>query len=788
MLSDKIKRFTPSCETGLTSEQIEEHKKQGAVNVVTKSNSVTVKGIICRNVFTYFNLIFAVLAALLILVRAYHGLSFMPIIIINTLIGIIQQIRSKRTLDKLNMLHAPHATLIRSGIQIEVSTEEAVLDDIAVFSAGNQIYADAVVEDGEVNVNESLLTGEADEILKKPGDMLMSGSFIVSGSCRARLDAVGDDSYIAKLSAKAKQTDAREHSKLMASLNLLIKIVGIVIIPMGIIMFCQQYFIEHLSAQDCVSAMVAALLGMIPEGLYLLSSVALALSVMNLSRRNVLVHDMACVETLARVNILCVDKTGTITENTMEVIRSEALNGTDIEELKLTLGSFAAAMTDDNSTMRAIKKVFKKTDNRTANAVTAFSSAVKYSSAVLGGTPYVLGAPELVLREDYINYRDKIELYAAQGFRVVVLCESPVPADGTPLTMPVKPMGLVLLRNPIRENAPATFRYFKEQGVEIKVISGDNPVTVSSVALDAGIDGAEKHIDVSALELDELKKIAKNTVVFGRVTPEKKLALIEALREDGNTVAMTGDGVNDVLALKEADCSVAMASGSEAAQNVSQMVLLDSDFSGMPDIVLEGRRVINNLERSAGLFLRKNIYSLLLALFTMIAVFKYPLEPQQATLINAFTIGMPAFLLALEANKSIIKGNFLSNVILKALPAALANFITLSSLLEYGSMHRINNDTLTMIATLVLGISGIVVLFSICRPLSFYRGAVLIASALGFALFSYVLRDYFSFVPLTFEIIKLTMIFSLIVTALFVMFSIIMICIREAVKKRRKTR
>ena len=788
MNSDEIKRFTPSCKIGLTDEQVEERKSLGAVNIAAKPNSVTVKGIICGNIFTYFNLIFAVLAALLLIVRAYSGLSFMPIIIINTLIGIIQQIRSKRTLDMLNMLHAPHAVLIRNGKQIEVPTEEAVLDDIAVFSAGGQIYADAIIGQGAVSVNESLLTGEADEIIKSPGDRLMSGSFIVSGSCRARLDAVGNDSYIAQLSAKAKQTDTREHSKLMASLNLLIKIVGIAIIPIGITMFCQQYFIDHLNARDCVSAMVAALLGMIPEGLYLLSSVALALSVMNLSRRGVLVHDMACVETLARVNILCVDKTGTITEHIMKVIRTETLDGADPAELRLTLGSFAAAMADDNSTMRAIKKEFTKTDNRTADSIIAFSSSVKYSSAVLDGTPYILGAPELVLRDDYKKYRKKIELYFAQGFRVVVFCKSAKPADGTPLTMPVKPMGLILLRNPIRKNAPATFRYFKAQGVGIKVISGDNPVTVSSVALDAGIDGAEKYVDASALEVDELKKIAKDIVVFGRVTPEKKLALIEALREGGNTVAMTGDGVNDVLALKEADCSVAMASGSEAAQNVAQMVLLDSDFSGMPDILLEGRRVINNLERSAGLFLRKNIYSLLLALFTMIAVFKYPLNPQQATLINAFTIGIPAFLLALEANKDRIKGSFLSNVILAALPAALANFITLSSLLSYGSLHGTDNAVLTTIATLVLGISGIVVLFSICRPLSFYRGVVLAAMASGFAVSAYMLHDYFEFVPLTAGIIKLTAIFSLLVTLLFTAFSIIMLVIREAVKNKRKAR
>ena len=783
-----IKRYSPSYEAGLTDEQVSERKAQGAVNAVTQKNSVTIKEIIFRNVFTYFNLIFAVLATLLIIVRAYEGLSFMPIIIINILIGIVQQIRSKRTLDKLNMIHAPQAALIRNGKEVTLKAEDAVLDDIAVFSAGDQIYADAVVVGGEVSVNESLLTGEADEIKKHEGDMLMSGSFIVSGSCRARLDAVGDDSYISKLSAKAKQEDTRRHSKLMASLDLLIKIVGIIIIPVGIVMFCQQYFIEHQSARDCMAAMVAALLGMIPEGLYLLASVALALSVINLSRRGVLVHDMACVETLARVNVMCADKTGTITENAMEVIRCETLDDTAQDELELALGRYAAAMTDDNQTMQAIKKAFPEADKCAVEDIRPFSSSVKYSAAVLDGTPYILGAPELVLRESYVNYKETIEKYSSQGFRVVVFVKSDVPADGEPLKMPVKAMGLILLRNPVRKTAPETFRYFKDQGVRIKVISGDSPVTVSSVALEAGIDGAERYIDASAVDVDELKKLAGDTVVFGRVTPEKKLALIEALQAEGNTVAMTGDGVNDVLALKAADCSVAMASGSEAAQNVAQMVLLDSDFSCMPSILLEGRRVINNLERSAGLFLRKNIYSLLLALFTMITVIKYPLEPQQATLINAFTIGAPAFLLALEANKSLIKGNFLTNVIMAALPAAFANFITLSALLLYGSVSGIDNAALTTVTTLVLGISGMVVLCAICRPFNLYRGAVVAVMAVGFTLAAYIFRDYFRFVPLTVELVAATAIFSALVTVLFIVFTFVGKAIEKAAEDRKKRR
>lgn len=783
---DCIERFNPSCNSGLSSEQVEQRINECAVNIITDSNSITIKEIIFKNLFTYFNLIFAIFSVLLLLAREYRGLTFMPIIIANTLIGIIQQIRSKRTLDKLNMLHAPKAHLVRNGKTITLPAAAAVLDDIAVFSSGNQIYADAVIMSGEVQVNESLLTGEADEITKRAGDTLMSGSFIVSGTCRARLDKVGDNSYIARLSAQAKQADTREHSQMMADLNKLIKIVGIVIIPIGVILFCQQFFMGHLNANESIARTIAALLGMIPEGLYLLASVALALSVMRLARRRVIVHDMSCVETLARVNVLCVDKTGTITDNTMAVNKIITAGNIDTASLRILIGNFASAMSEDNLTITAIKKHFTDTDNSKAEKVIPFSSVNKYSAAVFGDKSYILGAPEFILRENYANYKNIIEKYSQEGFRVVLFAEYPSTEINGVLIEKAEPLGFILLCNPIRKEAPKTFRYFEKQGVNIKVISGDNPVTVSEIAQEAGITGAEKYIDVSEIDEADINRIADEYTVFGRVTPQMKRSLIHALQENGNTVAMTGDGVNDVLALKDADCSIAMASGSEAAENVAQMVLLDSDFSCMPDILLEGRRVVNNIERSAGLFLIKNIFSLLLAIFSMILLFNYPLKPQQVSLINAFTIGIPAFLLALEPNKSLIKGRFLTNVALKALPAALTNFIVISSLIAYCSAINLSSEIISTSATCVLAATGLMVLFRISIPFNTFKAVILAAMAAGFMLCAHYMKWWFSMLPMNFQILELIIIFSLAAFLLLILLNSLFGFIMKKFKNRKR--
>lgn len=778
-----IERFNPDCESGLSSQQVNRRIKEGAVNVTTADNSITIREIILNNVFTYFNLIFSIFAVLLLLVREYRGLTFMPIIIANTLIGVIQQIRSKRTLDKLNILHAPKAYLVRDGKKVTLPADAAVLDDIAIFSAGNQIYADAVIISGEVQVNEALLTGESDEVTKHVGDMLMSGSFIVSGTCRAKLDKVGDDSYISSLSAQAKQADTREHSQMLSDLNKLIKIVGIIIIPIGIIMFCQQFFSNSLSIGDSISRTIAALLGMIPEGLYLLASVALALSVMKLARRRVIVHDLSCVETLARINVLCVDKTGTITDNNMEVSKLISIGDTSIPELRVLIGDFAAAMSDDNITISAVKKHFTETSGKKPSKVIPFSSSLKYSAVIFDEKTYVLGAPEFILHKDYPHYKGITEKYLQQGFRVVLFAKYSSLKIKGPLTEKAEPLGFILLRNPIREKAPETFRYFESQGVDIKVISGDNPVTVSEIAMEAGIKNADKYIDLSDADDKDIDSIANEYTVFGRVSPQTKRSLIHALQKSGNTVAMTGDGVNDVLALKDADCSIAMASGSEAAENVAQIVLLDSDFSCMPDILLEGRRVVNNIERSAGLFLIKNIFSLLLAVFSMISLFTYPLKPQQVSLINAFTIGIPAFLLALEPNKKLIKGRFLTNVIQSAIPAALTNFIIIAILVSYCSALNLSDDLISTAAICTLAVTGLIVLIKISVPFNVFKAVIVSAMAAGFILASHYMRWWFSMLKMNWYIFKIILIFSIMAFILFIFINVIMLLIKSKYSK-----
>ena len=681
-------RYDPEYKKGLTSQQVQEHRLHGWVNRSVEPPSKTTKEIIHENVFTYFNLIFAILAILLILVGSFRDLTFLPVIIANTLIGIVQEVRAKQVLDKLTMLNAPHATVVRDGKKSVIDAEELVIDDIVIFKAGNQVCADAVVSAGEVQVNESLLTGESDEITKRRGDKLMSGSFIVSGQCHARLDRVGEDSYISKLTLQAKQMQSGEQSEMIRSLDKLVKCVGVAIIPIGLVLFSQAFFFQDDGFRESVTSMIAAVIGMIPEGLYLLASVALAVSSIRLAQKKVLLHDMKCIETLARVDVLCVDKTGTITENTMKVqgvIETDEYDPDTMDPLRTLIGDFAAAMTKDNITMAAMKEYFTKGSGKKAVSKTGFSSATKYSSVTFEDGAYVLGAPEFVLKEKYGDYAEEITEHASTGARVLVFGSYDEEVDGKPLDHGITPLGFVLLANPIREAARETFEYFAEQGVEVKVISGDNPVTVSKVARQAGIKNADKYVDASELEDEQsLRKAVLKNTVFGRVTPDQKRKFVRVLKEAGHTVAMTGDGVNDVLALKDADCSIAMASGSDAAAQASQLVLLESDFSCMPEVVLEGRRVVNNIQRSASLFLVKNIFSFLLSLISVVFMFTYPLEPSQISLISMFTIGVPAFFLALEPNKNRIKGHFLTNVFLKALPAAITDALAVGALVIFG--------------------------------------------------------------------------------------------------------
>lgn len=758
-------RYRPDHQTGLTAQQVQEHRMHGWTNQPVDPPSKTTKEIIQENVFTYFNLIFLVLAVLLCLVGSFRDLTFLPVIVLNTLIGIIQETRAKKVLDNLTMLNAPHAMVIRDGKKSQINAEDLVVDDIVIFEAGNQVCADAEVCAGEVQVNESLLTGESDEITKRKGDQLMSGSFIVSGQCHARLEKVGADSYISRLTLEAKAMQNTEQSEMIRSLDKLVKWVGVAIIPIGIILFIQAFVFQGEGFQSSVTSMIAAVIGMIPEGLYLLASVALAVSSIRLAQKKVLLHDMKCIETLARVNVLCVDKTGTITENTMEV--QDVIPTKEYEEGKLRplselLGDFTAAQSSDNITMEAMKRYFKIASGKKAVAKTGFSSASKYSSVTFEEASYVLGAPEFVLKEQYENYEEAISAHASKGARVLVFGTAKEEPDGKPLKEAVTPLAYVLLANPIRQEAKETFTYFAEQGVEVKVISGDNPLTVSEVAKEAGIAGAERYVDASTLHTEEeMRAAVLNNAVFGRVTPNQKRKFVQILKEEGKTVAMTGDGVNDVLALKDADCSIAMASGSDAAAQASQLVLLESDFSCMPEVVLEGRRVVNNIQRSASLFLVKNIFSFLLSLVSFVFMFTYPLEPSQISLISMFTIGVPAFFLALEPNKNIIKGHFLTNVFLKALPAALTDVLAVGALVIFGRTFGVSSADISTAATMLLSIVGFMILYTISAPMNVLRGVILGGCIVGLLFCSIFLNDLFAITGMTTKCVMLFVVFAI---------------------------
>lgn len=779
--SQNVRRIKADCDKGLTLAQVKARKAEGLDNRPVDSPSKSVKEIIADNVFTYFNLLFLILTLLLIFVGSYRDITFMPIIIANALIGIVQELRSKRVLDKLTVLNAPVTSVIRDGSEITVASKELVLDDIAVFRAGNQISADAVVISGNVSVNESLLTGESDEIAKKPGDTLMSGSFIVSGSCRARLEKVGAESYISKLTLQAKKSRKGEQSEMIRSLNRIVKLAGIAIIPIGIILFYQSYFISHETVKASVQSMVAAVIGMIPEGLFLVASMTLAISAMRLAIGKVLVHDMKCIETLARVNVLCVDKTGTITENYMSVSEMIPASSEIPEEAVYELMSdFAAAQNYDNETMTAVKNYFNRPSGLVALSSTGFSSEFKYSSVTFDRGAFVLGAPEFILRDKFNEYRELIESYSRKGYRVLAFASYSGTISGKALTSSVVPVCFIILSNPIRENAAETFKYFDEQGVEIKVISGDNPVTVSEVAKLAGIRNANNYIDATTLTNDaSINDAVLKYSVFGRVTPEQKRKLVRALKNAGRTVAMTGDGVNDVLALKDADCSVAMASGSDAAAQASQLVLLDSDFSKMPDVVAEGRKVVNNLECSGSLFLVKNIFSLVLSILSICFGIAYPLKPSQISLISMFTIGIPAFFLSQMPNKDLIRGKFMTNILLKALPAGITDTIIVAAMVYFGNIFGVGQTDIATASTILLGIVGLMIVFEISKPMNVYKMWLWIFCTVGLICSMIFVSDFFDITTMSTRCVLLCINFSIIAEPCMRYLTVIMKKLRE---------
>ena len=716
----EMPRCEPRADRGLTSAQAAALAEAGWDNRPVESPTKSDKQIIRENLLTYFNLIFLVLAVCLALVEDWRDMTFLFIVGANAAIGIVQQIRSKRTIEKLSLLSAARVRVVRDGNVTELPVDQLVREDIIELTAGCQIPADGPVLTGQVQVNEALITGEADAISKGPGDSLRSGSFVISGKCRARMDQVGADSYAAKLTLAAKKDAGPAKSEMMRSLDHLIRFIGVALIPIGAALLYTQYVTQDLGLRQSVISTVAALIGMIPEGLFLLTSVALAVSVMRLARNRTLIHEMNAIETLARVDVLCVDKTGTVTSPQMEVREVVPLDTEEWSEADIAdvLGAFYRVQEPDNDTARAIAEKFSYGPGWPSREVVPFSSATKWSAVNFAGRgAYVIGAPEYVLGADVEPLRKRIRYYAERGCRVLLLaqCDGAEPGRLQGLVMP---MALLALENPIRPAAPKVFDYFHSQGVAVKVISGDDPVTVSAVAARAGIDGAGDWVDARELKTDQdIARAIRRYTVFGRVVPNQKRKIVRALQSTGHTVAMTGDGVNDVLALKDADCGVAMASGADAACQVAQLVLLDSDFAAMPKVVAEGRRVINNIQRASALYLVKNILSFFLAIITLFADFPYPFVPIQLTLLSALTIGLPSFVLALEPNHDLVKGHFLRNVLRRALPGGLTAIIVILFAELFVYTFGLTLAELSTICVVLMAVNGLTVIYYAARPL-----------------------------------------------------------------------
>lgn len=714
--------------TGLSSAEVAARQQQGKTNRPPKSPTKTVGQIVRDNVCSYFNLVFVVLACMLASVGSWLNMGFLGVVFWNTLIGIVQQLRAKKTIDQLTLVSARKVRCLRDGTWTSCLSENLVQDDVVAFGAGDQIIADAVVLEGSVQVNESLITGEARAVPKAPGGELRSGSFLMAGHCTARLTRVGAESYANRLTAAA-QADGHKVAKgeMMRSLDKLIQAIGLGLIPVGAALFWKQHWVMAMDLRSSVESMVAALIGMIPEGLYLLTSVALAIGMLRLARRRVLTQDMNCIETLARVDVLCVDKTGTITESVMEADAPIPLADGPLEDI---LHSYYGAEEPDNDTGRALKARFGQgSGGWPVTGQIPFNTAYKYSAKSFGTHGvYVVGAPNVVAGTRSGEFRSQLTPLLAQGRRVLLLArydgslpDPPETLDPERLTF----LALLPLQNRIRSSAPKTFAYFAEQGVAIKVISGDDPQAVSHVAAQAGIAGAQRWVDAATLPDDQaLAQAAADCTVFGRVTPEQKRKLVHALQKQGHTVAMTGDGVNDVLALKDADCGIAMASGAQAASQVAQLVLLDSDFAALPNVVAEGRRVINNIQRSASLFLVKNIFSLLLSLVTLCLPLAYPFQPLQLSLISAVTIGLPSFVLALEPNYELVRGKFMHNVLHAALPGGLTDFLLVFCAQGFAYAFDLSADALGTISTLLVLETGLIVLFGVCHPFTPVRWAL----------------------------------------------------------------
>lgn len=719
----KISRFTPNATQGLTQKQIDERIKENLVNVSNVKTSKSVGEILFKNIFTFFNIICFVVAAALIFVGAYTDLTFLVIVILNTAIGIVQEIRAKNTMDKLSLTNSNFTKVVRDGEEIEIYKSEVVLDDVLCLRPGMQIACDSIVISGSAEVNESLLTGESQPIKKAEGSELLGGSFVSSGTCYARVNKVGNKNYISQLSQKAKSFK-QSKSELLTSLRNMIKVITAFIIPLAIVMLYNNYksFIADATTTGSMPYFVitktaGCIVAMIPAGMFLLTSVALAVSVMRLAKKRTLVQELYCIEMLARTNVLCLDKTGTLTNGSMSVKDVVMLSKKTEKEVDKIVASMVAAFHDANHTALALKSHFGKPVYAAEKSV-PFSSERKFMGCKFKNVgAFKLGAYEFVMDKPTADIKNMAETYALNGYRVLLLAECDTKFSGENC----KPVALILLQDNIRKDAPKTIEWFKNNGVDIKIISGDNPITVSEVARRCGVEHHEKYISLYGLSNTEVMEAADKYTIFGRVSPEQKAILVKTLKSHGKTVAMTGDGVNDILALKEADCSIAIAAGSDAARSVSQLVLLDSNFSSMPSVVAEGRRVVNNVQKSSSLFLMKTIFAICISIFVLCLGKPYPFSPIQFMLLEVFVIGLPSFFLALQPNINKIEGRFLSNVLKNTLPAGLCLVVSVIAMYCYQMFVPITTDALVTMSSIAILVSGFIALYHMCRPWNLFK-------------------------------------------------------------------
>ena len=731
--SAKIERLNPDINNGLSTKQVSDRFAAGLFNCVKQKYSKSYFSIIINNVFTVFNLLGLLVCIALIAISGTYEVKlsdffFVFFYIANISIGIIQEIRAKKCIDKLSLVSSKNTKAIRNGETIEIATDEIVLDDVLILGIGNQIPTDCKILKGEIEVNESLLTGESVPVKKKPGDTILAGSFITSGICTVLADKVGKDNYVETLSAKAKQYK-KPHSEIMNSLKVIIKIIGFIIVPIALLWILKTTLVSKLGIEIAIYRTSTVVIGMIPAGMFLLTSVALAVGIIKLAKHKTLVQDLYSLEMLARVDTICFDKTGTITDGKMTVTELEPLTNADMQ-IKEVISSMLGSLKDENQTAIAMRNYFGDAVSISASQILPFNSARKLSAVTFDslGT-FAFGAPEFVLQSDEFNkYKEKIEDYAKKGLRVLVLARSNESLGEDFIPNNFEALALIIIADNVREDAISTIKWFKDNGVQIKVISGDNPITVSEVSKRVGIDNADKYVSLEGLSDEEVFNIANEYTVFGRVSPEQKAILVKALKANGHVTAMTGDGVNDILALKESDCAISVAAGSEAARNVSHLVLLDNNFNSMPQVVYEGRRVINNVQSSASLFLMKTIFTMLMGLFALCLPYMdaYPYKLSNMIMFEVFIIGIPSFFLSFQPNDSRVEGRFISYVIKKSLPSAILMILSVMIVEIFRMALDIsgNDEVFNTMGILVLTFAGVINLFITCKPLNKYRSFV----------------------------------------------------------------